>query len=88
MSIVNIETLFENTIFLCYSLQKEIDDINYQLERMHKALKELENQHQKLLRTRTMLEHDLALKIDALYIDKEKVCGLRRAYPVNALFRF
>lgn len=70
------------------SLQKEIDDINYQLERMHKALKELENQHQKLLRTRTMLEHDFALKIDALYIDKEKVCGLRRAYPVNALFRF
>ncbi|XP_011639987.1 tektin-3-like [Pogonomyrmex barbatus] len=70
------------------SLQKEIDEINHQLERMHKALKELENQHQKLLRTRTMLEHDLALKIDAIYIDKEKVCGLRRAYPVNALFRF
>ncbi|EZA61330.1 Tektin-3 [Ooceraea biroi] len=70
------------------SLQKEIEEINHQLERMHKALKELENQHQKLLRTRTMLEHDLALKIDAIYIDKEKVCGLRRAYPVNALFRF
>lgn len=55
---------------------------------MHKTLKELENQHQRLLRTRTMLEHDLALKIDAIYIDREKVCGLRRAYPVNALFRF
>lgn len=74
-------------ILFC-SLQKEIDEINHQLERMHKSLKELENQHQKLLRTRTMLEHDLALKIDAIYIDKEKVCGLRRAYPVNALFRF
>lgn len=55
---------------------------------MHKALKELENQHQRLLRTRTRLEHDLALKIDAIYIDREKVSGLRRAYPVNALFRF
>lgn len=70
------------------SLQKEIDEINHQVERMHKALKELENEHQRLLRTRSMLEHDLALKIDAMYIDKEKVCGLRRAYPVNALFRF
>lgn len=55
---------------------------------MHKALKELEDQHQRLLRTRTALEHDLSLKIDAIYIDREKVCGLRRAYPVNALFRF
>lgn len=55
---------------------------------MYKALKEIENQHQRLLRTRSSLEHDLALKIDAMYIDKEKVNGLRRAYPVNALFRF
>ncbi|XP_076238489.1 tektin-3 [Calliopsis andreniformis] len=70
------------------SLQKEIDDINHQVDRMHRALKELENQHQKLLRTRTALEHDLALKIDAIYIDREKVSSLRRAYPINALFRF
>ncbi|XP_035728105.1 tektin-3-like isoform X1 [Vespa mandarinia] len=70
------------------SLQKEIDEIDHQVKRMHKALKELEDQHQRLLRTRTALEHDLALKIDAIYIDREKVCGLRRAYPVNALFRF
>ncbi|XP_053996436.1 tektin-3-like [Hylaeus anthracinus] len=70
------------------SLQHEIDDIKHQVERMHKALRELENQHQKLLRTRTTLEHDLVLKIDAMYIDREKVFGLRRAYPINALFRF
>ncbi|XP_076682903.1 tektin-3 isoform X1 [Andrena cerasifolii] len=70
------------------SLQMEIDEINHQVERMHRALKELENQHQKLLRTRTALEHDFALKIDAMYIDREKVSGLRRAYPINALFRF
>ncbi|KAK2584912.1 hypothetical protein KPH14_002508 [Odynerus spinipes] len=70
------------------SLKKEIGEIDHQITRVHKALKELEDQHQKLLKTRTALEHDLALKIDALYIDREKVCGLRRAYPVNALFRF
>ncbi|XP_076172692.1 tektin-3 isoform X2 [Ptiloglossa arizonensis] len=70
------------------SLQKEIDDIKHQVERMHRALRELENQHQKLLRTRTTLEHDLALKVDAMYIDREKVSSLRRAYPINALFRF
>lgn len=70
------------------SLQKEIEDINRQVEKMHNILKEIECQHQRLLRTRNSLEHDLALKIDAMYIDKEKVSGLRRAYPVNALFRF
>ncbi|XP_031835196.2 tektin-3 isoform X1 [Nomia melanderi] len=70
------------------SLRKEIDDIHHQVERMQKALKELENQQQKLLRTRLTLEHDLALKIDAIYIDREKVSGLRRAYPINVLFKF
>ncbi|KAL7288148.1 hypothetical protein TKK_0017810 [Trichogramma kaykai] len=70
------------------SLQKEIDGIYNQVEKMHRALKDMECQHQRLLRTRNALEHDLALKIDALYIDKDKVCGLRRAYPVNAMFRF
>nr|XP_034184390.1 tektin-3-like isoform X2 [Osmia lignaria] len=70
------------------SLQKEIGEINHQVERMHRALKELEKQHQKLLRTRTTLEHDLALKIDAMYIDREKVSGFRRAYPINVLFKF
>lgn len=70
------------------SLQKEIEGIYNQVEKMHKCLKEMEDQHQRLLRTRNSLEHDLSLKIDAVYIDKEKVCGLRRAYPVNAMFRF
>ena len=70
------------------SLQREIEDIYNQVERMHKSLKDMECQHQRLLRTRNGLEHDLALKIDTIYIDKDKVCGLRRAYPVNAMFRF
>ncbi|CAD6227513.1 GSCOCG00001196001-RA-CDS [Cotesia congregata] len=70
------------------SLQKEIENVNREVDKMHRMLKEIECQHQRLLRTRNSLEHDLALKIDAMYIDKEKVCGLRRAYPVNALFRF
>ncbi|XP_015436179.1 PREDICTED: tektin-3-like [Dufourea novaeangliae] len=70
------------------SLHKEIEEINHQVERLHRALKELEIQHQKLLKTRSTLEHDFALKIDAMYIDREKVSSLRRAYPINVLFRF
>ncbi|CAK9806686.1 TEKT3 [Anthophora plagiata] len=70
------------------SLQKESGEISNQIERMYRALKELENQHQKLLRTRITLEHDLALKIDAMHIDREKVSGFRRAYPINVLFKF
>ncbi|CAL7933677.1 unnamed protein product [Xylocopa violacea] len=70
------------------SIQKEIVEVNHQVERMFKTLKDLENQHQKLLRTQTMLEHDLTLKIDAIYIDQEKVCGLRRAYPINVFLKF
>lgn len=71
-----------------YSLQKEINEINHQIEKMYKALEELVNQHQMLLKTRTMLEQDLALKIDAIHIDREKVYGFRRAYPINVLFKF
>lgn len=78
--------LCRDSAYVC--LQREIEDIYNQVERMHKTLKDLENQHQRLLRTRNALEHDLALKSDATYIDKDKVCGLRRAYPVSAMFRF
>lgn len=70
------------------SLQKEIDEINHQMEKMYNKLKELENQHQNLLKAQTTLEHDLALKIDAIHIDQEKVSSLRRAYPINILFKF
>ncbi|XP_014207227.1 tektin-3-like [Copidosoma floridanum] len=78
--------LCRDNAYIC--LQREIEDIYNQVERMHKTLRDLENQHQRLLRTRNALEHDLALKVDATYIDKDKVCGLRRSYPVNAMFRF
>ncbi|OAD57234.1 Tektin-3 [Eufriesea mexicana] len=70
------------------SLEKEIIEINHQILRMYKTLKELENQHQKLLKTRAILEHDFALKIDAIHIDREKVSGIRRAYPINVLLKF
>lgn len=88
LTLIKRSTDARSSSFYVHSLQKEVDEINHQVERMHRALKELENQHQKLLRTRTALEHDLALKIDAMYIDREKVSGLRRAYPINALVRF
>lgn len=55
---------------------------------MHRTLEELENQHQKLLKTRTMLEHDLVLKVDTIHIDRDKITGLRRAHPINILFKF
>lgn len=55
---------------------------------MHRTLEKLENQHQKLLKTRAMLEHDLVLKVDAIHIDHDKIAGLRRAYPINILFKF
>ncbi|XP_043520165.1 tektin-3-like [Frieseomelitta varia] len=70
------------------SLQKEINETNHEIERMHRTLEKLENQHQKLLKTRTMLEHDLELKVDAIHIDHDKITGLRRAYPINVLFKF
>lgn len=55
---------------------------------LHRKLQEAEAQHQGLLKTRSNLETVLKNKVDALFIDREKCMGLRRAFPVNNTIKY
>lgn len=55
---------------------------------LHRKLQEAEAQHQQLLCTRNNLEKDLSLKVNALFIDRDKCMGMRRAYPITSTIKY
>ncbi|XP_051162937.1 tektin-3-like isoform X2 [Leptopilina boulardi] len=61
----------------------EIETINTLVNEIHFKLQKNEAQHQQLLKIRNNLKEDLKIKIDALFIDREKCMGLRRSYPIT-----
>ena len=48
-------------------------------------LEQAEESHQKLLKTKTDLEHDLEIKKNSLFIDSELCMGSRRWFPVKRM---
>lgn len=69
-------------------LQKEVEDLQTNIHYLHQKLKEAENQHQHLLITRSNLEKDLEVKVNSLFIDREKCLGLRKACPVTTFLKY
>ncbi|KAK0183080.1 hypothetical protein PV327_001152 [Microctonus hyperodae] len=66
----------------------EVHTIKGMIDDFHERLQECEAQHQQLLLVRNNLESDLKAKVDALFIDREKVMGLRRSYPIKTTIKF
>lgn len=58
------------------------------MEFLHRKLQEAEAQHQQLLRTRSNLEQDLHIKVNSLFIDREKCLGMRRSFPISATIKY
>lgn len=69
-------------------LTEEVYAIQDSVCQLHRKLQEAEAQHQGLLKTRSNLETVLKNKVDALFIDREKCMGLRRAFPVNNTIKY
>lgn len=51
---------------------------------LHGKLRQEENAVQHLLRTKSTLEQDLAIKNNSLFIDSDKVMGIRRTFTMAA----
>lgn len=66
----------------------EVHTIKGMIDDFNERLQECEAQHQQLLLVRNNLESDLKAKVDALFIDREKVMGLRRSYPIKTTIKF
>ncbi|KAA3676141.1 tektin-3 [Paragonimus westermani] len=57
-------------------LQETIDQLMHQLVTMQSG-------HQDLLRARSQIEQDLAIKSNSLFIDREQCLGLRKTFPMT-----
>jgi len=69
-------------------LVEEVCEIQDSVATLHRKLQDAEAHHQQLLRTKADLEGNLKNKVDALYIDREKIMGIRRSYPVNNTIKY
>ncbi|KAE8740082.1 hypothetical protein FOCC_FOCC014407 [Frankliniella occidentalis] len=70
------------------SLVLEVQELEHSLNQLHRKLEEAEAQHQQLLYTQSNLESDLRLKVNSLFIDREKCMGMRRSFPINATIKY
>jgi len=74
-------------IFLCFfecRLIQEVHDLHATVADLHGKLRQEENAVQHLLRTKSTLEQDLAIKNNSLFIDLDKVLGIRRTFTITA----
>ncbi|KAL1128885.1 hypothetical protein AAG570_013419 [Ranatra chinensis] len=69
-------------------LVQEVNDIGDTIESLHRKLQEAESQHQQLLMTRSNLETDLNIKVNTLFIDREKCLSMRKSFPVTLMVKY
>jgi len=67
-----------------HRLIREVGEIYETVDVLQNRLRAAESALQELCNTKTTLEHDLGVKNNSLYIDKEKCMGTRRTYPTTA----
>lgn len=61
---------------------QEVHDLHAGIADLHGKLRQEENAIQHLLRTKSILEQDLAVKNNSLFIDSDKVMGIRRTFTM------
>ncbi|NXF74182.1 TEKT3 protein, partial [Sclerurus mexicanus] len=62
-------------------LVHEVNEINETLRNLHQCLRASEDMLQMLVRSKAVLEHDLVVKNNSLFIDQERCMGMRKTYP-------
>jgi len=72
-------------LFICdvCSLVEEVYEITETIEQLRAKLREAENALQQLLRTKMSLEHDLTVKNNSIYVDREICLGKRKNFPLS-----
>ncbi|CAF0722267.1 unnamed protein product [Didymodactylos carnosus] len=67
-----------------HRLIQEVHDLHAGISDLHGKLRQEENAVQHLLRTKSTLEQDLAIKNNSLFIDADKVMGIRRTFTMSS----
>jgi len=70
-------------VYVCCSLVEEVYEINETVDQLREKLREAEIALQHLLRNKMSLEHDLTIKNNSIYIDREGCLGRRKNLPLS-----
>ncbi|NWX43972.1 TEKT3 protein, partial [Steatornis caripensis] len=62
-------------------LVNEVYEIDETIQGLQQQLRDAEDALQALVHTKSVLEHDLAVKANSLFIDREKCMGMRKTFP-------
>ncbi|KFW93386.1 Tektin-3 [Phalacrocorax carbo] len=62
-------------------LVNEVHEIDETIQSLQQRLRDAEDTLQMLVRAKSALEHDLAVKANSLFIDQEKCMGMRKTFP-------
>ncbi|XP_074016284.1 tektin-3 [Numenius arquata] len=62
-------------------LVNEVHDINETVQTLQQQLRDSEVTLQMLVHAKSVLQHDLAVKANSLFIDQEKCMGMRKTFP-------
>ncbi|XP_074429642.1 tektin-3-like [Larus michahellis] len=65
-------------------LVNEVHEINETVQSLQQRLRDTEDTLQMLARAKSVLQHDLAVKANSLFIDQEKCMGMRKTFPSTA----
>ncbi|CAF4187688.1 unnamed protein product, partial [Rotaria sordida] len=66
-----------------HSLIQEVHGLHAAIADLHAKLHQEENAVQQLLHTKSTLEQDLSIKSNSLFIDSNKVMGIRRTFTMG-----
>ncbi|KAM4673798.1 tektin-3 [Amazona ochrocephala] len=64
-------------------LVNEVYELDEAIQNLHQRLRDAEDTLQTLVRAKSALEHDLAVKANSLFIDQEKCMGMRKTFPIT-----
>merc|ERR1719245_2045777 len=68
-----------------HRLVDEVGQLQESIDLLNRKLNEAEMAHQVLLQNKARLEHDLKIKSNSLFIDREKCLSIRKSFPVVSL---
>ncbi|CAF2892891.1 unnamed protein product [Rotaria sp. Silwood2] len=85
ISFLSMRPVLENINDREYSkLSQEFNNLQYSIDNLQKNLFEEEYALQHLFRLKTTIEENLAIKNNSLFIDEQKVIGLRRTFSFTS----
>lgn len=62
---------------------REVQELSESVEALRHKLSDAENSLHRLAQMRARLDHDLGVKTNSVYIDRDKCLAMRKSFPLS-----